>query len=246
MSPRLRALIERLRARAGVTATAGAVALAVAGGTVAFAPAASAAPATPAVVAVVGAPARAAVAGVSSSGTIWLGMQAVTVTLRVASKYSGVPHACVSNAGPHAVAVVTLAVNGVSDRGRVLPAGGVQCLSRTWVKVAGAVATARFGVVDQANGIPGSKTLRVGGGYEPVRPTTIVAGVQLAAGQLAADGDYGPLTDARLNYIATHWRGMTGTLARVQRALGVAADGVYGPQTQGALEQLRNAAFGRY
>lgn len=246
MSPRLRALIERLRARAGVSASAGAVALAVTGGAVAFAPAAAAAPATPSAAAVTATPARTAVAGVSSSGTIWLGMQAVTVTFRVASKYSGVPRACVHNAGPHAIAVVALNVNGMTDSGRVLRPGSSQCLHRGWVKVAGSTATARFGVVDQVDGIPGAATLRVGGGYEPVRATTIVAAVQLAAGQLAADGDYGPLTNARLNYITAHWRAMPGTLARVQRALGVAADGIYGPQTQGALEQLRNSAYGRY
>lgn len=244
MSPRLRALIERLRARAGVTATAGAVALTLAGGAVALAPAASAAPATPAAVAVTAARASAAVTGVSSSGTIWLGMQAVTVTLRVASKYSGTPRACVHNSGPHAIKVAVLQVNGVTDEGRLLRAGGSQCLHRGWVTVAGATATARFGVTDQVNGVPGSATLRVGGGYAPVRPTSIVAAVQLAAGRLAADGDLGPLTRARVDSVLNH--GPASTVARVQRALGVGADGITGPVTRDAWMQLVNAAYGRY
>jgi hypothetical protein len=250
MSPRLRALIDRLRARAGVRgAAAGAVALAVAaaGATIA-APAASAATtSTPALAAPVAAPAALVSSprsGVSSSGTIWLGMQAVSVSLHVPSAYSGRPHACITNNGPHAVKVVVLKVNGMSDRGRLLKAGASQCLDRGWVSVNGRTVTARFGVVDQANGVPGAKTLKVGGGYERVLHTGNVAAVQAAAGGLVVDGDLGPLTRARVDHVLSH--GPSSRIARVQGALGVAADGVAGPVTREAWTQLVNSSFGRY
>lgn len=185
-------------------------------------------------------------ARVSGSTTMWLGMQAVTVSFRVNSHYAGTPHACIHNNGPDAIKVVTLKVNRMSDRGKYLRVGRSQCLTRGWVTVNGQTAVARFGATDQKTGAPGTATLRLGGGLAPVRATSTVASVQAAAGGLAVDGDYGPLTDARLRYIVAHWRSMPGTVARVQRALGVAADGVVGPQTRDALMLLRNATYGRY
>lgn len=238
MSPRLRAL-------AGVRGAAtGAVALAVAaaGATIA-APVASAATTTAPAVAPT-ALASSPRSGVSSTGTIWVGMQAVTVSLRVPSAYSGRPRACVTNNGPHAVKVAVLEVNGMSDRGRLLKVGKAQCLDRGWVNVNGHTVTARFGVVDQTNGVPGSKTLRVGGGYERVLHTGTVAAVQEAAGGLAVDGDLGPLTRARVDYVLSH--GPSSRVARVQGALGVTADGVAGPVTRDAWLQLVNSSFGRY
>jgi hypothetical protein len=184
--------------------------------------------------------------GMSASGNIQLGMQYVSVSFRVGSKYAGTPHATIYNNGPHAVRVVTLSVNGMSDAGRYLRPGQSQTLARGWVTVAGATATARYAVVDQANGIPGRATLHLGGGFAPVRPTSIVANVQAAAGGLAADGDYGPLTNARLKYIRANWRALPGTVARVQAAYGVGADGIWGPRTEGAYELLRNSALNRY
>jgi hypothetical protein len=173
-------------------------------------------------------------------------MQYVTVSFRVASKYAGTPRARIYNNGPHAIRVVTLKVNGMSDRGRYLRPGQYQTLARGWVNVAGETAVATFAVVDQANGIPGRATLRLGGGLAPVRPTGLVAAVQAAAGGLAADGDYGPLTSARLQYIRAHCWALPGTVARLQGAYGITADGIWGGQTEDAYERLRNAALGKY
>jgi hypothetical protein len=245
MTPRLRQLIERLRARAGVRGAAtGAVALAVAAAGASIAAPAASAATTSTPTAAPAALASSPRSGVSSTGTIWLGMQAVTVSLHVPSAYSGRPRACITNNGPHAVRVVVLKVNGMSDRGRRLKAGTSQCLDRGWVSVNGRTVTAWFGVVDQANGVPGSKTLKVGGGFERVLHTGNVAAVQAAAGGLAVDGDLGPLTRARVDYVLSH--GPSSRIARVQGALGVTADGVAGPVTREAWLQLVNSSFGRY
>jgi hypothetical protein len=184
--------------------------------------------------------------GLTRTTNIQLGMQYVTVSFRVASKYAGTPRARIYNNGPHAIRVVTLKVNGMSDRGRYLRPGQYQTLARGWVNVAGETAVATFAVVDQANGIPGRATLRLGGGLAPVRPTGLVAAVQAAAGGLAADGDYGPLTSARLQYIRAHCWALPGTVARLQGAYGITADGIWGGQTEDAYERLRNAALGKY
>lgn len=182
----------------------------------------------------------------SRTTTIWLGAQPVTVAFWVNSTYAGTPHARIHNNGPHPIRVAVLSVNGMSDAGRYLSPGHSQTLARGWVTVAGHTNTARYGVVDQATGRYGTTTLTLGGGYAPVLHTSMVANVQAAAGGLAADGGYGPLTDARLRYIRSHWQALPWTVASVQRAYGVSGDGIWGGQTENAYQQLRASMFGRY
>jgi hypothetical protein len=200
----------------------------------------------------------AAAASSSGSGTLWLGMQAVTVTA-TAPRGTGTPRACVVNNGPHAIATTSLAVHDrthtITARGRIVRAGADQCI--TWGRIVTDGAWVSVGAVDQRNGIPGNTMVlfRATAPHrrqapprhlEPVTPYYITAAVQRAAGGLAVDGDYGPLTDGRLRFIRAHARSMPATVARVQSALGVAADGVWGPRTDDAFMLLHNAAFGRY
>lgn len=193
-----------------------------------------------------------ALAGIAAltgnTGTLWVGPQAVTVSVAVTSSYAGMPRACVRNNGPDPIRVVTLkvtdATHTLTARGRTLKAGQTQCLTRGRIRVAGAYVTAA--AVDQRTGGHGRAELLVRNRLEPVRPVSLVARVQAAAGHLAADGDYGPLTSARLKHIRANWRSMPATVARVQRAYGVTPDGIWGARTEDAYELLRNAAYGRY
>lgn len=211
------------------------------------------------------APASIPLAG--ASGTLWVGMQALPVTVGVSGSRSGVPHPCVHNLGPDPVDIadysITDARHTISVRDHLLGKGDTYCWAKGHVTL-----PARLYVmgVDQNNGQGGKLNLtirRVGSApapaprhhkakprttrhLQPVTPNLIVAQVQSAAGGLAVDGDYGPLTDARLSYIAAHGRSMPATVARVQRALGISADGVVGPVTRDKLMQLHNAAYGRY
>jgi hypothetical protein len=204
------------------------------------------------------APATLAAAASTGSGTLWLGMQAVTVTA-TAPRGTGTPRACVVNNGPHAIATTSLAVHDrthtITAKGRYLRAGTRQCI--TWGTIRTDGAWVSVGAVDQRNGIPGNTMVvfRATAPHrrqapprhlEPVTPYYITAAVQRAAGGLAVDGDYGPLTDGRLRFIRAHARSMPATVARVQSAFGVAADGVWGPRTDDAFMLLHNAAFGRY
>lgn len=193
--------------------------------------------------------AAALMGGSGNTGTVWLPPgQAVTMRVTVSGTYEGVPRACIHNPGPIDVRTAYNRIR--SDRGtqsrpaHVIWPGQTYCWTGRWVNVDGA--TWSVGLVNQATAAHNATTIRLTSGYLPVRATGMVSRVQAAAGGLAADGDWGPLTDARLAYIHSHARIMPGTVARVQAALGVTADGVWGNHTQDAFMLLRNASYGRY
>jgi hypothetical protein len=185
-------------------------------------------------------------AGSGNSGTAWVPPgQAITANVSVSGTYEGIPHVCIHNPGPDAVRTAFNQIR--SDHGtqslgnRYIRAGGTSCQSGRWINVDGARYS--LGVVDQRNGGRGSVSFSVSSGLLKVRPTGMVSAVQAAAGGLVADGDWGWLTEHRLQYIRTYWRLMPRTVARVQFALGVGADSVWGNNTEDAFWRLRNASY---
>jgi hypothetical protein len=211
--------------------------------------------------------APAAIAQASASGTLWVGPQALSVTVAVSGARSGVPHPCVHNSGPDPVAIanysITDARHTLYAHDRLLGRGGTYCWAKGHVTL-----PARLYVmaVDQNNGRGGKLTLTIRPlgspahhkpkprhhhkrHLQPVRYTSVVVGVQAAVG-VTRDGKWGPITDAAVNRLRhaahNHYGVRPHAVAAFQQAVGVAADGRWGPITDDQWMLARNAAGWRY
>jgi hypothetical protein len=204
----------------------------------------------------------AALAG--TSGTMWVGPQAVSVSVSVSGPTSGVPHPCVINNGPDAIAVVNYSITDarhtLSVHDRVLARGGNYCWAKGNVKL-----PARLYVtaVDQNNGAYGKLTLTIKAAHKaPVHKappkrhkaaphhraapphhravaiTVRTAAVQRAIG-VPADGIWGPVTQAAIDRMQArtymHYGVDKPAVRRLQLVLGVPVDGLWGPWTNSAL-----------
>lgn len=182
----------------------------------------------------------------ANSATMWVGPQAVAVSVAVSGSTGGMPHPCVHNNGPDTIAVVDYSITDASHTltagDRVLAAGDTYCWASGNVQLP---ATLYVSAVDQDNGRGGKLHLTVHATptHRQPPPATVGISARTAAIQAAVgatpDGIWGPATQAAVDRLQAaaymHYGVDEGAVRQLQAALGVPMDGLWGPWTNSAL-----------